>query len=213
VTGDPERLREEHRHRGLDEADLDADPFVQFARWYGEIEAIAPFDATAVALATAGADGRPAVRFVLLKGVDDRGLTFFTNYGSPKSRQLDENPFAALVFGWHALARQVRVEGPVERVGEAESDAYFATRPRGSQVGAWASAQSEAIADRAVLEAAAAEVEARHAGGDVPRPPHWGGFRLVPDAFEFWQSRTDRLHDRFRYRRAATGWVVERLAP
>jgi pyridoxamine 5'-phosphate oxidase len=165
-----------------------------------------------VALATADADGAPSARMVLLRGADDRGFTFFTNYESRKGRELAENPRAALLFHWPQLGRQVRVEGSVERVSGEESDAYFATRPRGAQLAAWASRQSEPVETREALEARFAELEAEHAG-DVPRPPHWGGYRLRPDTYEFWQHRDNRLHDRIRYRRDGSAWVAERLSP
>jgi pyridoxamine 5'-phosphate oxidase len=164
-------------------------------------------------LATATPDGRPAARTVLLKDVTPSGLTFYTNYGSPKARQVSENPRAALVFHWPEAHRQVIVTGSVDRVSDAESDAYFRTRPRGSQLGAWASRQSEPLEGREALERRVAELDRQYAGQDVPRPPFWGGFRLTPETFEFWQGRTDRLHDRFRYRREGDRWVIERLSP
>jgi pyridoxamine 5'-phosphate oxidase len=210
---DVEARRERARERGLTEADLDRDPIVQFDRWFAEVSELAPFDAVAVALATAAADGAPSVRYVLLKGVDEAGFTFFTHYDSPKGRDLEGDARAALVFGWHALARQVRVSGVVERVSPAESDDYWRTRPRGSQLGAWASPQSQVIPDRRVLEDSVAELAGRFAEGDVPRPANWGGYRLVPGWVEFWQSRADRLHDRLRYSRDGSGWRIERLAP
>ena len=191
---------------GLDEGDLDPDPIRQFRIWHGE--AGAPPE---VALATASADGIPSARMVLLKGVDDRGFSFFTNYESAKARDLAANPRAALLFHWQP-GRQVRAGGPVVRAGDEESDAYWVTRPRGSQLGAWASRQSEVIGSRGELERRLAEASARFSG-DVPRPPFWGGYRVVPEVVEFWHHRDDRLHDRLRYRRVDPGWVIERLSP
>jgi pyridoxamine 5'-phosphate oxidase len=164
-------------------------------------------------LATVTPDGRPAARTVLLKGVSDRGFVFFTNYGSPKGRQLAANPLAALVFHWPEVHRQVIVAGSVSKVSDQESDAYFRTRPRGSQLGAWASSQSEPLDGRQALERRVSELDRQYQGRDVPRPPFWGGFLLAPVTVEFWQGREDRLHDRFRYRREAGSWVVERLSP
>ena len=190
----------------LAEGDVDPDPIRQFRIWHGE--AGAPPE---VALATASADGAPSARMVLLKGVDDRGFTLFTNYASVKARDLTANPRAALLFHWQP-GRQVRAQGPVVRVGDEESDAYWVTRPRGSQLGAWASRQSEVIGSRGELERRLAEASARFSG-DVPRPPFWGGYRVVPEVVEFWHHRDDRLHDRLRYRRVDPGWVIERLSP
>lgn len=199
---------------GLDERAVAADPLTQFQQWFGEAEAARVETPTAMAVATATPDGAPAVRMVLLKGVDARGFVFFTNYESRKGRELAANPRAALLFHWTELGRQVRIAGPVERVTREESVTYFATRPRGSQLGAWASRQSEALPDRATLEAALARYEAEFAGRDVPLPPHWGGFRVLSESVEFWQSRPNRLHDRLRYtRRSDDTWGIERLAP
>ena len=189
------------------------DPLEIFQRWWREAEQAGILLPEAVTLATATPDGRPSARLVLLKAVSERGFVFFTNYGSRKSLELAANPHAALAFHWAMLQRQVRVEGRVERVSEGESAAYFASRPRGSQVGAWASRQSQPIGDRSDLEAQVAEVKARFGAGPVPLPPFWGGFRLVPERIEFWQGRADRLHDRVRHTRTAEGWRAERLQP
>jgi pyridoxamine 5'-phosphate oxidase len=190
-----------------------SDPLELFREWFDAArEAGAQFPET-MTLATATADGAPSARMVLLKGADEDGFVFFTGYGSRKAEELAANPRAALVFYWQPLGRQVRVEGPVERVSKEESAEYFATRPRGSQLAAWTSRQSRPLGDRAELERRYADVEREHEGREVPLPPHWGGFRLRPDAIEFWEHRDNRLHDRFRYTRAREGWDAARLWP
>jgi pyridoxamine 5'-phosphate oxidase len=195
----------------LREADAAHDPLTQFERWYEEARgAVEHPDAMVVATATP--DGAPSARTVLLKGADDEGFVFFTNYDSRKGRELAENPLAALLFYWQPLGRQVRVEGAVERLDAAASDAYFDTRPLGARLGAWVSRQSEVIESRDVLEEGVEELR-QHPGVELTRPPHWGGFRVRPEVYEFWQHREDRLHDRLRYRREADSWVRERLAP
>ena len=207
------RMRREYEERGLRKADLLADPLEQFTRWFDEACRAPLLEPNAMTLATVDAAGQPAARTVLLKGIDRRGLAFYTNLASRKAGELAVNAQAALLFWWPPHARQVRFEGTIEPVADAEADAYFATRPRGSQIGAWASAQSSVIADRAALEAAEQDIVARFAGGPVPRPPFWGGYRLLPERVEFWQGRSNRLHDRLRYTRQGEGWQVERLAP
>jgi pyridoxamine 5'-phosphate oxidase len=207
------RMREDYARDGLDEAAAGDDPVALFDRWLDEAVAAGVHEPNAMALATATTDGRPSVRIVLLKGFDDRGLVFFTGYESRKGAELGANPQAAATMLWHPLQRQVRVEGTVTRVDDAESDAYFASRPRGSQIGAVASPQSRPIADRSVLEQRVAEVSQVFEGHDVLRPPVWGGFRVALDVVEFWQGRQSRLHDRLRYVRSGTGWRRERLAP
>jgi pyridoxamine 5'-phosphate oxidase len=190
----------------------DADPIARFLAAFEKAKTVEPHDATAMTLATVDARGRPSARVVLLKSADARGFTFYTNYGSRKAAELGENPFAALCIHWPASQTQVRVEGRVERVGEAESDAYFATRPRESQLGAWASQQSAPLASREELEARVREIAARYPDV-VPRPPFWGGFRLVPERIELWYAGAGRLHDRFVYTRAGDGWTMQRLNP
>lgn len=198
----------------LREEDLDPDPLAQFARWFAEARDTGVFEPEAVALATASADGVPSARMVLLKGHDERGLVFFTNYRSRKGRELEHNPRAALLFHWKELGRQVRVEGGVTRIAREETEAYARTRGRGSRLSALASPQSQVVAGRAELEARVREAGSAHPGDDVPTPDWWGGYRLAPRAWEFWQHGEDRLHDRLRYvPSAAGGWSVERLAP
>lgn len=197
----------------LREQDLDPDPFRQFAAWFAGATAAAVHEPEAMTLATATPTGVPSARMVLLRGFGPDGFVFFTNYESRKAGELEANPRAALVLHWAALGRQVRVEGTVGRTTDAESDAYFASRHRDSQIGAWASAQSHPIASRAALEAEVAQIASRHPHGPVPRPPNWGGYRLTPTAFEFWQHADSRLHDRFRYLPGRHGWRITRLAP
>jgi pyridoxamine 5'-phosphate oxidase len=206
-------LRHEYETRGLDVSDLAPDPLAQFARWYEEAAAEGIYEPHAMTLSTAAPGGGPASRYVLLRGVDDRGFQFFTSYRSAKARELDATGTAALTWGWLELHRQVRARGTVTRLPADESDAYFRSRPRGSQIAAWASPQSEVIPGREELERRVAELEARFEGVPIPRPDHWGGYLLAPSDVEFWQGRHSRLHDRLRYRQSGDAWIVERLAP
>jgi pyridoxamine 5'-phosphate oxidase len=200
--------------RPLDEEDLDRDPLAQFRRWFAEAAERGVIEPDAMALATATSAGAPSLRMVLMKGIDDRGVTFFTNYGSRKADELEQNPRAALLFHWPELGRQVRIEGSVQRVAREESAAYARGRPRDSQLSALASPQSRPVPSRAWLEEQVAALDRAHAHREPPAPEHWGGYRLAPRAWEFWQHRPNRLHDRFRYERAAPGaWRIERLGP
>jgi pyridoxamine 5'-phosphate oxidase len=205
-------LRQEYMRAGMSEADADRDPLRQFERWFQDALAAKLPLPNAMTLATVTPEGAPSARVVLLKGVDHGGFVFYTNYRSRKARELDVRGAACLVFMWSDLERQVRIEGNVEKVSAADSDAYFASRPLGARHSAWASPQSDVVPARRTLEAAVAEVKARY-GDNPPRPPHWGGYRLVPDRWEFWQGRKSRLHDRLRYRLQDGQWVRERLAP
>jgi pyridoxamine 5'-phosphate oxidase len=206
-------LRKEYDRAGLSEADAGEDPFALFHRWFADAAATDMSDPNAFILATSTPDGVPSARAVLLKALDDRGFTFFTNYDSRKGHEIAANPRAAMVFLWHPLERQIRVEGAVEVVTAAESDEYYARRPLGSRLGAWASPQSAVIPDRTFLERAHAELIAKHPDGEPPRPPNWGGYRVLPRVIEFWQGRRSRLHDRVRFTRTASGWARDRLAP
>jgi pyridoxamine 5'-phosphate oxidase len=196
----------------LDEAHAAAEPFAQFGAWLADALGANLKEPNAMTVATADAHGRPSARIVLLRGWDERGFVFFTNYESRKGREAEANPYASLLFFWDVLEREVRIDGRIERLAEPESDDYFARRPRGHRLSAWASPQSRVVPDRATLERAMDDAEQRFAG-EVPRPPHWGGYRVVPEVIEFWQGRRNRVHDRLVYRRAGDGWQRERLAP
>jgi pyridoxamine 5'-phosphate oxidase len=205
-------LRQEYMRAGLSEAQADADPLRQFERWFEDaLRAQLPLP-NAMTLATVTPSGAPSARIVLLKGLEQGGFVFYTNYLSRKGRELERNAKACLLLLWSHLERQVRIDGTVEKVTSAESDAYYTTRPLGARHSAWASAQSEMVADRQVLERAMENARREH-GDQPPRPPHWGGYRVIPQEIEFWQGRSDRLHDRLRYRRTASTWTIERLAP
>lgn len=213
---DLDALRQEYETTPLDVGDLAPTPIPQIERWVARWLEVAPNEPTAIVLATADGSGRPTARNVLLRGLDERGLVFFTSYQSHKARDLAANPQATMLFSWVPLLRQVHVVGPVARAAPAESDAYWATRPRGSQIAAWASVQSSVLPDRAALEARVAEATARFEGGDIPRPDDWGGLRLTPDTVELWQGRPNRLHDRLRYQRPPgqpDAWEIVRLSP
>src|SRR5207248_7147123 len=214
ISHDPAASRYEHAGKGLRRSDLNPDPIKQFGNWFTAAIEASIRDVNAMSLATACRDARPSVRIVLVKSFDQDGFVFFTNYESAKGKQLDANPYAALGFYWIELDRQIRISGVVEKTSREESQAYFHSRPIGSQLGAWASRQSEVIDARRVLDARMAEATERFGNKTIPLPPHWGGYRLKPDLFEFWQGRPNRLHDRFRYtRQQNASWLIERLAP
>jgi len=207
-------MRREYARSGLSEGDLAPTWLAQLRQWLRVATEAGLPEPNAMVLATADSDGQPSARTVLLKGLDERGLVFFTNYGSRKATELAANPRASLVLPWHPIGRQVVVLGRAERIARAETEAYFTARPRDSQLGAWASPQSQVVPDRAALDSALAETADRYADDvDIPAPPHWGGLRVVPDSVEFWQGREGRLHDRLRYRGTGSGWIVERLGP
>lgn len=206
-------LRRDYTRETLNETDVDPNPFQQFQHWFDQAISAELPEPNAMTLATATKDGIPAARIVLLKAVDDRGFTFFTNYNSNKGKELEANPQAALVFLWTELERQVRIVGTVEKVSAEESDSYFFSRPHNSRLGAWASEQSEIIPDRDVLEQKLAALKVEYENREVPRPPHWGGFRVIPHEIEFWQGRSSRLHDRLLYRRNGEDWTIERMSP
>ena len=206
-------LRKDYTLNGLDQTDVSPDPIVQFQQWFAAALAAGVHEPNAMHLATINPEGRPEGRIVLVKGVDAAGFSFYTNYNSQKGTSLGANPMASLTFFWPELERQVRIEGWVEKVSETESDTYFNSRPRGSQLGAWVSQQSQVIAGRDVLTSQQEELENRFNGQPIPRPPHWGGFRVIPDKIEFWQGRPSRLHDRIRYRLEAGTWLIERVSP
>ena len=211
---DPAASRYEHIGKGLRRSDLDPNPIKQFANWFTTAIETGIRDVNAMSLATAGQDAKPSVRIVLLKSFDEDGFVFFTNYESEKGEQLEANPYAALGFYWIELDRQIRISGKVDKTSREESQTYFHSRPVGSQLSAWASRQSAVLDGRRVLDARMEEMNERFAGKRVPLPPHWGGYRLKPDNMEFWQGRSNRLHDRFRYTRQSDGsWLIERLAP
>lgn len=210
---DPTDTRYEHSAHGLRRRDLDPDPIKQFSNWFTAAVEAGIRDVNAMSLATVSHDGKPSVRIVLLKGFDQDGFVFFTNYDSEKGRHLEANPHAALGFYWIELDRQIRITGPTQRTSREESERYFHSRPTGSQLGAWASRQSEVIDARRILDARLAEITERFPTGPIPLPPHWGGFRLTPQVIEFWQGRPNRLHDRFRYTRKDVSWHIDRLAP
>ena len=206
-------LRQDYRYQALLESEVSADPFQQFQLWFDQaVEAELP-EPNAMTLATVTTDGRPAARMVLLKGCGPEGFVLYTNYHSRKGQELAQTPYAALVFWWAELERQVRIEGAITKISDAETEAYFQSRPRGSQIGAWASEQSEVVCDRNTLETRLHELEQQYQDRPIPRPPHWGGYRLMPNLIEFWQGRPNRLHDRLCYRLSDQQWNIERLSP
>jgi len=207
------RLRREYHLKPLEINQLNDNPFLQFSVWFEEARQANVLEINAMALATASPEGRPSCRIVLLKEMDRRGFSFFTNYESRKGEELTANPYACANFHWKILERQVIVNGAIEKLSREESEAYFSSRPRGSQLGAWTSPQSRVIESREVLEQAYVHFEKMYAGKEIPTPPYWGGYRLIPTCFEFWQGRSNRLHDRFRYSLSGGGWIIDRLAP
>jgi pyridoxamine 5'-phosphate oxidase len=214
ATSNVADLRRNYTRAGLNETEADSNPFTQFQTWFDQALSTDSPEPNAMTLATATAEGKPSARIVLLKGFDEDGFVFYTNYASQKGQQLTNNPWASLVFWWAELERQVRIEGRVEKVSQAESEEYFASRPLGSRLGAWASPQSQVISSRAVLEDKIAELETKYDDETIPKPPNWGGYRLIPTEIEFWQGRPNRLHDRLRYRQQEDKtWLRERLAP
>ncbi len=210
---DISHMRRDFESEGLDREHLDDNPTRQFEYWFHDAKEAGILEPNAMSLATSGRDGHPNLRTVLLKYFDDQGFVFYTNYGSRKAREIDENPSAALLFPWIGLNRQVIIQGRVEKVSKAESLRYFAARPRGSQVGAWVSEQSRVITSRGLLEQKVAEIKQRFSSGEIPLPSFWGGYRVVPQRIEFWQGRPSRLHDRFEYVRQDDGWLIQRLQP
>ena len=210
---DASRLRKEYTRAGLDKGDVDPDPIVQFHEWFEKVIEADLHEPNAMILATATGEGRPSARTVLLKGYDEQGFVFYTNYEGRKARELEANPTCALLFYWGELERQVRIEGRASRLSTEVSDAYFLSRPRGSRLGAWASEQSRPVEDRSVLEERVKALEAEYEGREIPRPPFWGGYRVEPEVIEFWQGRENRLHDRLVYRRSEGEWTIERLQP
>jgi len=206
-------MRRDFESEGLDRDHLNNNPVVQFETWFNDARTAGILEPNAMSLATAGADGLPDLRTVLLKYFDDRGFVFYTNYGSRKAYEMEENPQAALLFPWIGLNRQVRIQGKVEKVSKSESLRYFASRPRGSQIGAWVSEQSKVITSRGLLEQKVAEMKQKFSSGEVPLPDFWGGYRVVPERIEFWQGRPSRLHDRFEYVREGDAWFIQRLQP
>jgi pyridoxamine 5'-phosphate oxidase len=215
MANDFTQARVSYERGSLDRETVDANPQTQFGRWFADAIAAELLEPYAMTLATVGIDGQPSARIVLMRGYDERGFVFFTNYESQKGHEISHTPRAALLFFWAPLERQVRIDGTVERLTAADSDAYFAQRPRGHRLSAWASNQSSVVPDRAFLEARMRELERTYPGEDVPRPEYWGGYRVRANRFEFWQGRRDRVHDRILYRRnvATGGWIIERLAP
>ena len=206
-------IRKDYKQHTLNEADVAADPFEQLGRWWNDAIAAEVEEVNAMTLATASKDGIPSARIVLLKGYDEQGFVFFTNYESTKGKELMANPNAALVFFWRELERQVRIEGRVEKVSSEESDEYFHSRPEGSRIGAWSSPQSAIITNRTIIETNVTQYSKRFEGHEIPRPEHWGGYRVIPNKFEFWQGRSSRLHDRFQYTKDQEQWLRNRLAP